>query len=78
MALAELSRFWHRTDELGQGCCPILAAKAEEAPKDLTLVGFHAIVSRARTSFLAWDAWQARSATVAFAEKACRRRPDLR
>jgi len=30
-ALAKAEAFWHRADELGQGCCPILAAEAEDA-----------------------------------------------
>ncbi|AGB72406.1 hypothetical protein RTCIAT899_CH15160 [Rhizobium tropici CIAT 899] len=45
-ALAKAEAFWHRADELGQGCCPILAAKAEDALRVLTMSGFRAIVTR--------------------------------
>src|SRR5689334_3291333 len=69
MALAEALGFWHRTVELGQCCCPILAAMAEEAPKTLTLAGFHAIVHRARAKAPARRPIAARSATVALSGK---------
>ncbi|MDL2399287.1 hypothetical protein [Rhizobium mayense] len=42
-ALAKPIAFWHRADELGQGCCPILATKAEDAlegPDDIGISGY--------------------------------------
>ena len=44
VALAVPSAFWHRTYEIGQGCCPISVLRAECLPKFLTLSVFRAIV----------------------------------
>ncbi|ANM12244.1 hypothetical protein AMK06_CH03791 [Rhizobium sp. N541] len=55
-ALAKPNAFWHRADELGQCCCPILALAAEEAPKALEQAGFHAIVL---SSAKPQDGWRA-------------------